>query len=378
EGEEAARAWHLRVAEHVVQPGRPLSDFGFAARHRNAAGDRAGALELYDRWALDLRYRHAYAACVQIAQEGLLAFPTGHAEAERVGAAKLWTRIYDGLVPLGNVSGADQALDTVILILEGLTSPEARLIYSSALLRRGRRLAASGQVTEAEGILEKSLEGFMQAGNNRDRAIVLGEIARLRVQAGDVAGALNLHEESIATFEQLGDVRERAVTLGDIARLRAQAGDVAGALKLHEERIAIFEQLGDVRERAVTLGDIARLRAQAGDIAGALNLLVEMLEICRTLGDLEGIGYTQFALAQLNLGEGKTEEAQSRLAEAWEIVVQIGHVDAIAAAGSAYGRLLLNTDREQARSVLQGSRDAYQLLGWTAKAREIEGLLQEK
>src|SRR6185295_13962513 len=43
EGAEAVRAWHLRVAEHLVARPGPLSDFGIAAWHRDAAGDRAGA-----------------------------------------------------------------------------------------------------------------------------------------------------------------------------------------------------------------------------------------------------------------------------------------------------------------------------------------------
>jgi tetratricopeptide (TPR) repeat protein len=94
---------------------------------------------------------------------------------------------------------------------------------------------------------------------------------------GNVPRALELLEEALEVYTQLGAVRERAVTLGDIARLKAQGGDVAGALALHQERLQIFEQLGDVRSRAVTLGDIARLKAQGGDVAGALALHQEEL-----------------------------------------------------------------------------------------------------
>jgi tetratricopeptide (TPR) repeat protein len=417
EGEEAARAWHLRVAEHLVARPGPLSDLGVAARHRDAAGDRAGAIELYDRWAIQLRNRHAYAACVQIAREGLAEFPAGEAEAERVGAANLLLRVNDGLMRLGKIGEADQALAMALQLAEAGHSLGARFTHASALLRQGRRFVRSGRVAEATSSLQTALDGFTAIDQPRDRAIVLGDLAYLRAQAGDVAGALKLHEERLATFEQLGDVRERAVTLGhvarlraqagdvagalklheemlaifeqlgdvrsravtlgDVARLRAQAGDVAGALKLHEERLATYEQLGDVRSRAVTLGDVARLRAQAGDIAGALKLQSEGLEVSRRLGDLDGIGAAQFALAKLDLAEERTEEARIRLAEAWEIVVRIGRVDAIAAVGSLYGQLLLGTNREQARAVLQRSRDAFQRLGWQAAAQEVVGLLEK-
>jgi hypothetical protein len=46
----------------------------------------------------------------------------------------------------------------VLDILEGLTSPEAGFANSIALVKKAQRLAASGQVAEAEGGLEKSLD----------------------------------------------------------------------------------------------------------------------------------------------------------------------------------------------------------------------------
>jgi hypothetical protein len=107
EGEETVRAWHLRVAEHLIQPGKPLSNYGLAAKYRDAAGDRAGALELYDRWAMALRDRHAYSACLQIAQEGMNRFPIGDEEPERTAVANLWLSVHDALAPLGKISEAE-------------------------------------------------------------------------------------------------------------------------------------------------------------------------------------------------------------------------------------------------------------------------------
>ena len=43
EGEEAARAWHLRVAEHFKKRKGPLSDYGIAARHRDRSWHRRPA-----------------------------------------------------------------------------------------------------------------------------------------------------------------------------------------------------------------------------------------------------------------------------------------------------------------------------------------------
>ena len=38
EGAEAAKGWHLRLAEHFEHEGRPLPNFGVGAHHRNAVG----------------------------------------------------------------------------------------------------------------------------------------------------------------------------------------------------------------------------------------------------------------------------------------------------------------------------------------------------
>lgn len=122
EGELATRAWHLRIAEHLETRPGALSDFGAAARHCDAAGDREGALRLYGRWAIKLRDRYAYGACAQIARTGLSAFPVGESEVERTAAAELWGRVYDGLEPLGLVREAQEALRKALALTEGGTA----------------------------------------------------------------------------------------------------------------------------------------------------------------------------------------------------------------------------------------------------------------
>jgi tetratricopeptide (TPR) repeat protein len=418
EGDEAARGWHRRVAEHLVQPRKPLSNYGVAAHHKAAAGDRAGALGLYDRWAIALRNRHAYAACRQTAQAGLDRYPASEAEAERVAAARLWQRIHDGHLPLGKIAEAQEALDRVENLLTGATSPEARFVEASGLLRKGRLLVGLGQPQQAEEAFRSAVTLFADGGFRFDRAVTLGEIARLRAQAGDVSGALALHQERLGIFEQLGDVRERAVTLGDVARLRAQAGDVSGALALHQEMLGIFEQLGDVRERAVTLGDVARLRAKAGDVSGALALHQEMLgifeqlgdvreravtlgdvaqlltekgqladarkhqeeklEVVRRIGDSGEIAVTQHGLALLDLAEQNISSARTRLGETWKILRRTPRIDGIAIAGQVYGHLLAQAgEREAAVAVLRESWAAFQLLGWEDRGRDVEAALAE-
>ncbi len=335
EGEKALRAWHLRVAEHLEKREGPFSDFGIAARHRDAAGDRAGALELYDRWAMSLRDEYAYAASIQIAQEGMERFPSNSFESLRVGTANLWLSVADGLGPLGMIYDRAKALEISLSCLGEGESSELRFTRASINFRMGRDLIQRGETHLAEARLQEALSDFKKGDYERDAAIVTG----------------------------------------DIAWLQSQAGDVDGALKLHGERVVIFEKLGDMRERAIALGDIARLRSQVGDVAGARDFHEQNLELTRQLGDLEGIANVQFYLASLDFDDNLLGEALVRLEESWEIVLKIGRADGIAAIGLFYGQLLAGSDRGKAISALRTSQEAFQRLEMTREAANVANIL---
>lgn len=364
------------MAEHLIQPGKPLSNFGVAARHRDAAGDRAGALALYHRWALTLRDQYAYVACVQIAQEGLEAFPPGKSEPELIAAAKLWISSHDGLTPLGNLDEANVALEKSLGFLAGCSEAESRFLQACIRVLKGRSLAAAHLTLEAQSELDHALTLFTEGNRSRERALTLGDIARLRALSGDVSGALELHEERLRILEQLGDVRERAVTLGDIAELRTQSGDISGVLELHEERPRIFEQLGDIGERALTLGFIARFRALSGEMEEARRLQSERLKTDQQIGELDRIANTLYDLARLDFLESKYDEALPRLAESWDLNNRIGRADGIAFVGQLYGVLLAAAGHPQARAVLQSSREAFQRLGMDSEVSEIDAMIQ--
>ncbi len=373
EGEEAVRDWHLRIAEHFEKRKGPLSDYGIAARHRDRAGDRAGALGLYQLWAFQLYSRHAYAASLQIAGDGIQKFPASQNEAEKIATAGLLNVMHEALTSIGAVLEAQTVLSQA---LELLQDTKRNLERAKSHWLRASLLSREGKLREAEAELQEALSQLVEEEHARERAIFLGDIARLRAQSGDTAGALKLHEEELQTYEQLGDVHSRAVTLSDIARLRADSGDVAGALKLQEEKLGIMEQLGNVSSRAVTLGDIARLRAQSGDVAEARRLQSERLEVNRGLGGLDGVAAALYDLAQLDLSEQKYQDAVDRLSESWQINLKLGRADGIVFVGQLLGSILASAGMPtEAAAVLGTAKDACQRLGWEAELKKIEDLL---
>ena len=208
--------------------------------------------------------------------------------------------------------------------------------HSATLLAHGRALVRQGRPDEALQFLEQAMA---LAVNDLDRAVMLGDVARLRADKGDVDAALSLHKERIAVFEalgdiarlrankgevdaalslyleelgvheSLGDIRSRAIVLGDIARLRADRGEVDAALSLNLEELGVYEALGDTRQRALTLSDIARLRADKGEVDAALALHQEALSVYEALGDTREHAVTLGDIARLRAGKGEVDAA---------------------------------------------------------------------
>lgn len=129
------------------------------------------------------------------------------------------------------------------------------------------------------------LEGFLREQPDR---LLQG---RLLMQAGQPREALKKFEAAREGFEKGEHLKERAVTLGDVARLRAQAGDAAGALKLHEEMLAISRQLGDIEAIAGAQYALAGLDWNQGNRSQALERLAESWDIFRRIGRVDAIAF---------------------------------------------------------------------------------------
>ncbi|HXO40183.1 MAG TPA: AAA family ATPase [Thermoanaerobaculia bacterium] len=318
EGEVAARDWHLRIALHLVAPGRPLSDLGAAARHRDAAGDRAGALRLWSEWAATLRRRHAYLASAQLASQGLAAFPAGDDEGERAAAASLWLEIHQGLEPLGAIEDARAAIEKALALTAGATAPEALYVAAGAHLMKGRDQIHAGAVQEARSALEKAAAVFGEGGHAHDRAVALGSIADLLQQCGQLDEALRIRrDEQLPVFEALGDARMCAVTLGGIAEILQGRGQFDEALHIRrDQQIPVFEAIGDLPGRAIALGKIANILQLRGELDEALRIRIEeQLPIFEVLGDVRSHAYTLGQIAEIFRARGDLDEALRILRE---------------------------------------------------------------
>ncbi len=240
-----------------------------------------------------------------------------------------------------------------------------------------RILRDKGQVDEAMKLHEERLKVYEALGDRGSRAVTLVDIARILRGKGQVDEAMKLHEEALKEYEALGDRRSRAVTLGDIARILTDRGQVDEAMKLHEEQLQEYEALGDRRERAVTLGDIARILTDRGQVDEAMKLHEEVLKEYEALGDQEGIAAALWGVAQIELARQQHEAAAEHLARSYAIFQKIGRLEGICLVGSILGQLLCAAGhKEEGLAILTRSRDGFQKLGRANDAAEVNEMIE--
>ncbi|MBL9126095.1 MAG: hypothetical protein JNL97_00540 [Verrucomicrobiales bacterium] len=147
--------------------------------------------------------------------------------------------------------------------------------------------------------------------------------ARVLVQQGRIEEGLGILEGERTRI--VGE-RNRAVLLGDIARIRAAKGEVDEALKLHQERIGIFEGLGDVGEKAHTLWAIAQIEIAREQWQAAFDHLAESYGILQRLGRLDGICVVGWDLGRLLCMAGQKEQGIGVLMRSRDGFVRLGQV----------------------------------------------------
>jgi tetratricopeptide (TPR) repeat protein len=134
------------------------------------------------------------------------------------------------------------------------------------------------------------------------------------------------------------DERERAVTLGDIARLQAQAHEEEDALALYHEELTIFQQLGDVCAQAVTLLDLGDLHLLTGRDFDAERMYQDSLAMFRQSCCEEGIYAAQARLGRLAMRQGQRAKAAQLLQEARQGLERLGFAPWVASLGQLMGQ----------------------------------------
>jgi tetratricopeptide (TPR) repeat protein len=260
----------------------------------------------------------------------------------------------------GKPDDARVAFDTALRLCAREAPERALLLGDLARLREDQ-----GDWEEAISLHQEALHILGNASAEPAYATTLLDLARIRQARGDIDAARTLYREALAIYEARGDRRSRAVVLTSLARIHAyHDGDVSAARALQEEALKVFEELGDRRARGAVLAHLADIHSASGDPEAALALYAEALEIDEAVGDQRSRAAVLGAVAAIHADRGALDEALRLHAEQLRICQGIGDVYGAATAQWSLGRIALERgDFRDAREQMSAAHATARKLG---------------
>ncbi|MFD1146145.1 BTAD domain-containing putative transcriptional regulator, partial [Saccharothrix hoggarensis] len=188
----------------------------------------------------------------------------------------------------------------------------------------GHALCRIGDLTSAEGLIDRALTGFAAAGDRWGAAAALGDRALQHFVRGDLEAAARDGERSAALFRDLGDTWGQLRATRPLAAVAEAFGDHDGAADRLRTGLRLADQLGlwpEVSDLTAGLGRIALL---AGDHARAREHHERALHLAAQHGFRAGEVNARLGLALGARREGDLDVAEEHLVVVAEWHDQVG------------------------------------------------------
>ena len=241
-------------------------------------------------------------------------------------------------------------------------APHAR---AQAMLATAAALRASGEIAEADALLERAAASVREAGDRPLEAMALRELAVASHRHGRTDVALRQFEDSRALYESLGprsrlgalvanlanlqmemgrmdearasyqaalglhrEVGNRAaegIALGNLGTLLYELGDIGEARAAYDEALRIHREAGSVVQEAITLYNLGILHSRQGELRHAADCYAAALRIYRETGNRRGEGVALGQIGELHQMLGEHDDARARFDEALRIHREVGN-----------------------------------------------------
>ena len=303
------------------------------------------AVILASRWINQSRFLEAVKTC----EKTLAVFPD----------YLIFHRLARSEAELGNTEAAkkyyEQALDECPLEDE---REKAAIIHNLA-----RIYDYQGEVAQAIALYQQSLELQEKMGNLQGKAASLHNLAAIYANQGDLEEAIALYEESLVLKEKMGNLQGKAASLHQLAGIYANRGELDRAITLCQQSLKLQEKIGNVQGKAASLHQLARIYANRGEVEEAIALYEESLVLDEKIGNLQGKAASLHCLAIIYANRGEVEKAIALYQKSLELQQKIGDVRGKAATFAMLGQLLASQGNfEQALNYLQQSLEILQHL----------------
>jgi tetratricopeptide (TPR) repeat protein len=179
----------------------------------------------------------------------------------------------------------------------------------------GRCLKSQGRSPEAATYYRQAIAVAQQLEPNdsvkRQIGALQTELGTVLIDMGDYGAAHTAYAESLEIQEEIGDERGKAVVLGQLGTLALFEGNLAEAKQSYQVAISRFQQLGEPEAEAVLWHQLGNVYHEAEQWAEADQSYRESARIEESQGNLTGAAQTWNQLARLNELAGNLDSAEA-------------------------------------------------------------------
>ena len=181
-----------------------------------------------------------------------------------------------------------------------------------------------GRYAEARAEYEAGLDIARSTDDERQVAVVLGQLGMLALAQGDRAEAGRRYLEALTAFRGLGEDRSEAIIWHQLGMVAQEARDWDEAERCYKESLAIKERIGDKALAATTCNQLAIVAKSAGRPAEAERWYRRAIALDEEVGNPKEYAIDYLNLAGLLLDQGRLDEAERYARQSVETVERHG------------------------------------------------------
>lgn len=318
-GAQARRRYHRLIAQWLeLRPAwHAETEHEEVARHLELAGDGEAAAQRYRHGADAARSRYYHHEAIRLYRKALACV----GESDLATRIQLWHDLGSVYQLQGDHEPAMRAFEHVLRLAWVVAArPKLAVAYN----KMGRIERQRGELLRALAHLERGLELFRDAGDERGRAGSLDDIAQVLWLLGRYDEALARGTEALEERRRLGDEHSVALSLLTIGHVERHLGRFEQAEARYREALAVRRGLDDRAGIAACLNGFGALAFQRGDFDGARAQWEEAIGHAEEAGVLPLVAVIEGHLGEVARARGNPGEARARFEQSERAARELG------------------------------------------------------
>ncbi len=205
---------------------------------------------------------------------------------------------------IGEYEHAEEALHESLRRATGSPAAMARVKMQIGVVRW-----LAGQLDAARYFLEEAEQELKRQGDQRNRAIALGNLGMILLTTGEYQPAIEALQGAIEACEALNDLVGVSIQYSNLGEAYFDLGDPARAQEFHERALRVADQLGSESLKDDTLRNLGMALAAQGRLADGRMMIERSLAIAESYHQQNQVLQCLASLAEVQLMAGEVDTA---------------------------------------------------------------------